>query len=88
MNLSCESGIYPKALKKAIVTPVYKNSSKNYPNNYRPISVINNIGKFFEMSVKYRLNEHLNVITLSDLQFGFREGVSTEDAVYYVTKTT
>lgn len=86
-NLSFECGIYPDALKRSIVTPVFKSGSQSDPNNYRPISVINNFGKVFEMSIKKRLNDHLkHNKVISDLQFGFREGVGTEDAIYHVTK--
>lgn len=58
LNLCLEHGVYPDALKKTIVIPVHKNGTKTDPNNYRPISVINNLGKVFEMSIKQRLNDH------------------------------
>lgn len=86
-NLSIEQGIFPDALKNAIVTPVFKSGSRGDLSNYRPISVTNNFSKIFEMSLKCRLSDHLehNKI-LSDFQFGFRENVGTEDAIYQVTK--
>lgn len=86
-NLCLEQGKFPEALKRSIVTPVYKGGNKLNVNNYRPISVVSNFAKLFEMSIKERLNRHLtkNKI-LSGFQFGFREGVGTEDAIYCVTK--
>lgn len=57
-------------------------------NNYRPISVLNNLGKILEMSIRERLEEHIehNKI-ISKNQFGFRKNLSTEDAIFEVTKT-
>ena len=39
-NLSFSSGIFPKLLKSAIVTPIYKSGSVTEPGNYRPISIL------------------------------------------------
>lgn len=87
-NLCIENGIYPNILKKTVVTPVFKSGSRSDPTNYRPISVTSNISKIFEMSLKRRLTDHLkHNRLLAGNQFGFREGVSTEDAIYQVTKT-
>lgn len=87
-NLCFENGIFPNDLKTSVVTPIFKNGNRTEVSNYRPISIINNIAKILEISIKNRLIEHLchNKI-LSDRQFGFVEGKSTEDAIYDVTKT-
>lgn len=39
VNLCFELGTFPAALKKAIITPVYKSGDKGDVSNYRPISV-------------------------------------------------
>ena len=87
INCSFIHGVFPRELKKTVVSPIYKNSDTYQPCNYRPISIINNFGKLFEMSLKKRMNKHMekNKI-LSSSQYGFRENVSTEDALFQVTK--
>ena len=47
-NLSFQSGQFPTAEKTAIVTPIYKSGDKGNMENYRPISVLNNISKVIE----------------------------------------
>ncbi|KAL0809160.1 hypothetical protein ABMA28_011393 [Loxostege sticticalis] len=39
-NLCISSGIFPKAFKKALVSPFYKNGDRGSVSNYRPISVL------------------------------------------------
>ena len=45
------TGIYPSEWKTAKVTPVFKKSINSDPNNYRPISLIPIVSKFFEKIV-------------------------------------
>lgn len=81
-NLSFAKGVFPSLLKKSIITPVYKSGDKNDINNYRPISVLTSISKILEKLINKRLLNFLEKFkTLSDCQFGFRKGKSTEDAV-------
>lgn len=85
-NLCFELGIFPAALKKAIITPVYKNGDKSDVSNYRPISVLTAISKVVENLVNKRLINYLNKINfLSKSQYGFRQNLSTEDAVTALT---
>lgn len=87
INLSFDSAIFPDYLKTAVITPIYKGKGKKTDlQNYRPISVLSNIGKIFEKIVNNRLEEYLtknNIIT--PRQFGFRKGVGTEDALIELT---
>lgn len=87
-NLCLEQGVFPSKLKIAVVTPIYKDGDQNNVSNYRPISVINNIAKLLEMSIKTRLLEHLkyNKI-LSKYQFGFMENKSTDESMFEVTNS-
>lgn len=85
-NLCFEHGIFPAALKKAIITPVYKNGDKSEVSNYRPISVLTAISKVLEKLVNNRLINYLSKIDfLSKSQYGFRRNHSTQDAVSALT---
>lgn len=82
INLCFSNGLVPTPWKEAVTTPVYKAGNKQFLTNYRPISVISNIAKIFEQSLKTRLNNYLeayNILTKN--QYGFRSKISTEDAV-------
>ena len=50
-NLSFSSGIFPKLLKSAIVTPLYKSGSVTEPGNYRPISILTIFSKLLEKTI-------------------------------------
>nr|AAB23494.1 reverse transcriptase, RT, PpernR1 {retrotransposon} [Phlebotomus perniciosus=sandflies, Peptide Transposon Partial, 88 aa] [Phlebotomus perniciosus] len=52
---------------------------------YRPISLLSVFSKIFEKPIRTRLNNFFcRLKVLSDRQFGFREGRSTEDALLSV----
>lgn len=81
-NLSFEKGIFPSALKRAIIIPIFKKGDKTVLNNYRPISLLSVFSKIFEKAVKSRLVNYLNKIEFfHPAQYGFRENRSTEDAL-------
>lgn len=85
-NLSLVSGCFPDRWKLAQVTPIYKNGRKDDPNNYRPISLLSVFSKILEKIVNSRLTAFLDKHkVLSDNQFGFRKGKSTEDAAIYLS---
>ena len=72
-------------------SPALKNSwlraCKLDCNNYRPISVLSNINKIFEKCVHTRLTNFLQVNKLFfSLQFGFRNGYSTNHALTILTE--
>ncbi|KAJ8726971.1 hypothetical protein PYW08_015368 [Mythimna loreyi] len=82
INLCFNSGIFPTLLKKSIITPVHKGGNRDDVNNYRPISVLPAISKIVEKLTNTRLVNYLNKFKIiSSSQFGFRQGVSTEDAI-------
>jgi len=55
------------------------------PDAYRPIALLSNIGKLFEKIIAECMWEHIESNNiLSDAQFGFRCGRSTEDAIHTV----
>lgn len=85
-NLSLLSGRFPDRWKVAQVSPIYKNGPKKDPNNYRPISLLNIFSKILEKIVNSRLVTFLEEnMLLSNNQFGFRRGKSTDDATIYLS---
>lgn len=78
--------IIPGIFKRAKITPVFKNGSKILPNNYRPIALISSLSKIIEKLVNKRLKGFLERNgLLGSSQYGFREKISTEDAVLHLT---
>lgn len=87
-NASLTTGIFPQSFKKAIVHPIFKSGDRDSVTNYRPISVLTVFSKIFEKIINKRLIKFLNKHTiLSNNQFGFRRGRSTEDAVLQLSDT-
>ena len=75
-------GKYPSTLKYAMITPVFKNGEVTSPSNYRPIAVTSFLNKIFEKLIHKRLLHFiLQNNIFSPCQFGFRKGISTQDAV-------
>lgn len=86
VNRCFEDGIFPDIFKIGIIKPVHKSGNKLQLENYRPISLISNIGKVIEKIIKKRLTKFLNKNKiLSEKQYGFRDGKSTDDAIYELT---
>lgn len=81
-NRCIAEGTFPSALKIAEVIPLFKKGDRKNMDNYRPISMLSVFSKIFEKAIKTRMLGYLNKISFfSDLQFGFRNGRSTEDAL-------
>ena len=86
-NLSFSSGSFPSILKTAKVVPVFKKGSKSDCCNYRPISLLYNVGKILEKLMYKRVYNFLtenNIIY--DLQFGFRQKFSASHALINLTE--
>jgi hypothetical protein len=67
---------------KSIVKTIYKKEKMN-PTNYRPIALLTSFSKVFEKASYIRVTEHLNTnYLLVRIQFGFRKGTTTEDAIF------
>lgn len=81
-NLSLSTGTFPDILKKAVVIPLFKSGQLNNKSNYRPISLLSVFSKLLEKVVKKRIINFFSCTGFfSELQFGFREKLSTEDAL-------
>lgn len=82
VGLCIEQGVFPSVFKRALITPVHKSGARDSVTNYRPISVLPALSKLLEKVLNNQLVKFLekNDI-LSDSQFGFRAGRSTDGAV-------
>ena len=87
INKCFSSGFYPKCLKLACVTPVFKSGDQTQTKNYRPISILPTFNKIFEKCLYARLNDFVVKCNLiSTNQYGFQKGHSTEQAVSNLTE--
>lgn len=85
INLCFETGIVPQQMKMGLVTPVHKGGDPSQFRNYRPISVLPVFSKVFERILHDRLYDFFQEgHILSDSQFGFRKGYSTDMALAVV----
>ena len=88
INLSLLSGTVPKEIKLAKVKPLFKGDNPHLLNNYRPISILPILSKFFEKIMHKRIYRFLNSHNyLYNFQFGFREKHSTELALVALNHT-
>lgn len=87
INKSIDKGYFPKSFKIGVVKPLYKGGDNTDIGNYRPISVISNVAKVYEKILKSRFAKFIDKYKiLSDRQYGFRNGKSTEDAIAKLTQ--
>ena len=84
-NKSIKDGCVPSRWKTSIVTPIFKKGVRYDPLNYRPISINSVCGKELERLISSHLRDYLESNNLlTDHQFGFRSGRSTEDQLLLV----
>ena len=69
-NSCIDSVMFPDTLKLAEVVPVFKKNDKKDKINYRPISILSNISKIYQISIQTQLNECFANF-LSKFQCGF-----------------
>jgi hypothetical protein len=77
-----EKGSFPKRWKKARLVLLKKGQKPDgVPSSYRPLCLLDDVGKIFERLLAGRLEHHLESKGgLADGQYGFRKGRSTCDA--------
>lgn len=85
INRSFKEGCFPKHLQVARIVPVLKKGDKTLHTNYRPVSILPSFSKIFEKIVALRLMDYISKCSiLSDTQFGFRPGYSTQLALHHL----
>ena len=83
INTSFVSGVFPACLKRAVIVLIYKGGEYDCPSNFRPIALLPTLAKVVERLIKVRMVSFLNRLgLLSSQQFGFRESMSTRDAIF------
>jgi len=84
----------PKSWKLSTLVLIPKGKLDLNNPKARPICLLDDIGKFFERVIHARLKAHMNTLPqprfpsrslVSGMQFGFRDGLSTVDALNTVT---
>jgi len=86
INNIFSTGVVPDHFKSAITIPIHKAESRLDCNNYRPISLTSSFSKIFEKCLKTRIVSFLDKYSLlSKKQFGFRQGLNTENAIVSLT---
>src|SRR6218665_787429 len=82
INSSFETGLIPPDLKKAKITPIFKQGDRTNVTNYRPISVLPYFAKLMEKAVSKRLTDYVeNAAILYPMQYGFRQNHSVDMAL-------
>ena len=88
INDSFQKGIFPEKLKIAKVIPIFKKGDTSKNSNYRPISLLSIFSKIFEKLMHQRLYNFLELHDiLFQMQFGFRNGHSTNHALISLSES-
>ena len=80
-NHALYNGCSPDELKRADIIPIHKKGDTTIKSNYRPISLIPSVSKFFEKLVCKQLTSFLET-KFSQYLCGFRRGYSTQYALF------
>lgn len=87
INISIAKGVFPEPFKKALVHPIHKGGPRECVNNYRPISILSALSKVMEKLINSRLVNYLTKYKIiATNQYGFKKGVSAEDAIIDLTQ--
>ena len=88
INKSFLSGTFPNVFKIAKVVPIFKAESRILCSNYRPISLLSNIGKTIEKLMHKRQNVFLEKQQIYyNFQFQFRSNFSTSNALLSIVES-
>uniref|UniRef100_A0ABM0MA50 RNA-directed DNA polymerase from mobile element jockey-like n=1 Tax=Saccoglossus kowalevskii TaxID=10224 RepID=A0ABM0MA50_SACKO len=83
-NIVLDTGIVPTSWIMGCIKPIFKNTGDTSdPSNYRGITLLSCLGKFFTAVINDRLTSYLNCVgSLGEEQAGFRAGYSTLDHIF------
>lgn len=80
-NNCLNNGYFPNAWKTAKIIPIKKTENSNRVEEFRPISLLSNIGKVFEKILQVKLDNEFSINATSNFQFGFKKFHSTQHAL-------
>lgn len=88
-NTCLKEGVVPNSWKKQRLVLLPKGKGQpDEPSSYRPICMLDSLGKILESIVCHRLQEFIESNgCLANTQYGFRQRRSTLDAIKLVVKT-
>ena len=79
------SGVYPKNWAVGYISPLFKTSCKEDPNNYRGITVAGCLDRLFNTILNNRLDTYLSERNLiSNCQIGFCKNLRTSNHMFVV----
>ena len=86
-NKCLKQSCFSDCWKVLTVVPIFKNvGDRSTAKNYRRVSLLSVVSKFFEKLVNNRIVDHLEKCGLfSDFQYGFRSSQSTADLLTVVS---
>ena len=88
INHSLSLGKFPDAWKLANIIPLFKKGDKQNVKNYRPVSLLSNIGKVMEKIVCKKLYEYcMKYGFLTWRNAGFKRNEGTINQLVYLTNT-
>ncbi|CAI6360351.1 unnamed protein product [Macrosiphum euphorbiae] len=82
-NKCLHQGTFPLEWKSSRIVLLRKGiKPEGVPSSYRPLCLLNDVGKMLEFLLTRRLDDHITSMgNLSPNQYGFRKKLSTDDAV-------
>ena len=86
INAAIQNCSFPDESKKADVSSIFKQDNSSWKGNYRPTSVLSALLKVYERIVGVQMDRHFATI-LSHLWSGFRQGYSTQYALFRAIKS-
>ena len=87
LNNSIIEEVFPVKWKNGVITPIPKPGDLSNKTNWRPITILNTVGKLLEKIVHYQTSLYLNLNELlDDNQHGFRRNFSTSSAIFEYLK--
>ena len=82
VNLSIKQSLFHDQCNIAKLQPLFKNGSKSYLKNYRPISLLPVVSKIIEKTIQIPTQEYLDKNgSLCKYQSGFRANFSTDSCL-------